>query len=76
MDKQTYLATKTFAFDGRTISAGQSFQAMHRDADLLKLAGLAVDPPSHETRDLAPDPDQADKPKRRQYRRRDMTPDA
>ena len=42
----------------------------------LKRAGLAVDPPAHETRDLSPDTDQADKPKRRHYRRRDMTPDA
>ena len=79
------IATQSYAYDKRSLSPGDAFDASEKDAALLKLIGRAKDAPSprsrlFQTRDLAPESTvdaENDVPRQRlQYRRRDLTPEA
>jgi hypothetical protein len=77
------IAKKSYPYGGRRLAVGETFLASPKDAELLKVTGLAVDaPPSRlvRSRDLVPEPDApisaSDSPKpKRQYRRRDLVPE-
>lgn len=68
------VATSSFPYDGKNLSAGDTFEACERDAQTLRLLKKAIDAPtrSYLAKVLVPD---ASKPKRGRYRRRDLRSD-
>lgn len=88
MGRVALIATMAYPYDGRSLRTGDRFEASEPDAELLKLIGKAREAPLRptpspriQTRTLSAEsesdtdesPD-APKPKR-QYRRRDLTPE-
>jgi hypothetical protein len=73
------IATESYPYAGRSLSAGDAFDASEKDANLLKLLKKAVDAPQPvlRTRTMAPAERSADEPKpKRTYRRRDLVPES
>lgn len=73
MGTVTLIATMAYPYAGRSLQAGDTFEASARDADTLKKIGRAKDAPSKRYTTRALTPDAVEEPKtRRQYRRRDL----
>lgn len=68
------IATVAFPYAGRSLAAGDRFDASERDARTLTLLGRAKVAPRLSRKDLTTESETGVRPKR-QYRRRDLVPE-